>query len=76
MTRGNTCWFGRERNGEQDIIQRVFEMIIEMHEEVWRNLTDLGKLALAGRPNVRIGLYDLTRTKRGLKRINERFVEW
>jgi len=51
-------------------------MIVEIHEVAWQKMTDVARLALAGKPNVRIRLYSLTITKRGVKRTNERFVEW
>lgn len=50
-------------------------MIVELHEEVWRNMTDIAKDSLLNKRDVRIRLYDLTRTKRGVKRIRERFLE-
>ena len=50
-------------------------MIVELHEEVWRNMTDMAKDAILGKRDVRIRLYDTTRTKRGIKKVNFRILE-
>lgn len=49
-------------------------MIIELYEEVWRNMTDMARDALIGKKDVRIRLFGLTVTKRGMKQVRVRFI--
>lgn len=50
-------------------------MIVELHEEVWKNMTADVKTEILAREDVRVRLFDTTRTKKGLQKVDRGFVD-